>query len=69
MVPVMVNVVRARSCVGVPLMVPSAVLKERPVGRLGLMAQETTVPDPVTVGASGRSLLAVFLVISKSSGV
>ena len=50
-------------------MVPSAVLKERPVGRLGLMAQETTVPDPVTVGASGRSLLAVFLVISKSSGV
>ena len=50
-------------------MVPSAVLNTRPLGRLGLMAQETTVPVPVTVGASGRSLLAVFLVISKSSGV
>ena len=65
----MVNVVRTRSSVGVPLMVPSAVLNARPLGRFGLMDQETTVPEPVTVGASGRSLLAVLLVISKSLGV
>jgi len=49
-------------------MVPSAVLNKRPLGRLGLMVHETTVPEPVIVGASGRSLLAVLLVIDRSFG-
>ena len=65
----MVNMVRARSSLGVPVMVPSSVLKARPFGRLGLIDQETTAPDPVTVGASGKSLLAVLLIICRSSGV
>ena len=69
LVPVMVNMVSERSSVGVPLMVPSAVLNARPLGRLGLMDQETTAPEPETVGASGKSLLTVLLVICKSSGV
>ena len=65
----MVNIVRARSPVGVPLMLPSAVLNVNPLGRFGLMDQVTTAPEPETVGESGRSLLTVLLVISRSSGV
>ena len=65
----MVNMVRVINWVGVPLMVPSAVLNARPLGRLGVMDQETTAPEPVIVGASGKLLLAVFLVICRSSGV
>ena len=48
----------------VPLLVP----KDRPDGRLGLMAQEVIVPEPVTVAFSGKSVLANPLVSVKFSG-
>ena len=38
-------------------MVPLLVPKFRPDGRLGLMAQEMIVPEPVTVAFSGKSVL------------
>ncbi len=49
-------------------MVPLLVSKVKPLGRLALMAHDTNSPEPVMVGESGRSLLAVLLVKSKSFG-
>ena len=42
--------------------------EDQPLGTDGLMAHEVMVPEPVMVGESGRSLLAVLLVKSKSFG-
>ena len=52
-----VNVLNVINEVGVPQMVPLLVPKFRPDGRLGLMAQEIIVPEPVTVAFSGKSVL------------
>ena len=68
LVAVIVNIERASNSVGVPLSTPVEVLKARPLGTDGLMAQLTISPEPVTVGESGRSLLAVLLVMVKSFG-
>ena len=68
LVAVMVNMLRVNSSVGVPLSVPFEASKAKPLGTDGLMAQLTISPEPVTVGESGRSLLAVLLVMSKSFG-
>ena len=68
LVAVMVYIVRVNSSVGVPLRIPVEVSKARPLGTLGLMAHDVNSPEPVMVGESGRSLLAVLLVISKSFG-
>ena len=68
LVAVMVNIVRVNSSVGVPLSTPVEVLKDKPLGSDGLMAQVTISPEPVMVGESGRSVLAVLFVISKSFG-
>ena len=68
LVAVIVNMLRVSSSVGVPLSTPVEVLKDKPLGTDGLMAQLTISPEPVTVGESGRSLLAVLLVKSKSFG-
>ena len=54
--------------VGVPQIVPLLVPKERPLGRVGEIAQEVIAPEPVNVGLNGRSLLVRFLVSVKSSG-
>ena len=67
-VPVIVNIVRVMSSVGVPVISPVAASRARPDGRLGLTVHDTIVPAPVMVGVSGRSLLAVLLVIDKSFG-
>ena len=64
----MVYIVRVSNSVGVPLRIPVEVSKANPLGTEGLMAQVTISPEPVTVGESGRSLLAVLLVKSKSFG-
>ena len=64
----MVNILRVSSSVGVPLSSPVEVLKDKPLGNDGLMAQLTISPEPVMVGESGRSLEAVLLVMSKSFG-
>ena len=68
LVPVMVNMLRVSNSVGVPLSVPFEVSKERPLGTDGLMAHDVNSPEPVMVGESGRSLLAVLLVMVKSFG-
>ena len=68
LVPVMVNMLRVSNSVGVPLSTPVDVLKAKPLGTDGLMDQVTISPEPVTVGESGRSLLAVLLVMLKSFG-
>ncbi len=52
-----VNVLNVINEVGVPQMVPLLVPKFRPDGRLGLMAQEVIVPEPVTVAFSGKPVL------------
>ena len=52
-----VNVSNVINEVGVPQMVPLLVPKFRPDGRLGLIAQEMIVPEPVTVAFSGKSVL------------
>ena len=65
-VPVMVNIVRVRSSVGVPEISPVAGSRARPAGRLGLTPHVTMTPVPVVVGDVGRSLLAVLLVNAKS---
>ena len=49
-------------------MVPLLVSKVSPLGRLALISHDVISPEPVTVGESGRSLLAVLLVMSKSFG-
>ena len=64
----MVYIVRVSSWVGVPLSTPVEVSKERPLGSDGLMAHDTIDPEPVIVGESGRSPLAVLLVMFKSLG-
>ena len=68
LVAVMVYIVRVSNSVGVPLSTPVEVSKERPLGSDGLMAQVTNSPEPVMVGESGRSVLAVLFVKSKSFG-
>ena len=67
-VPLMINMLRVSNSVAVPLMVPVEVSNASPLGRAGLMVHETISPAPVNVGASGRSLLTVLLVMLKSSG-
>ena len=52
-----VNVLRAIKEVGVPQIVPLLVPKVRPLGSAGLMAQEVTVPEPVSVALNGKSVL------------
>ena len=68
LVPVMVNIVRLKSNAGVPLRVPVDVENARPVGKLGLIAQESIIPEPVMVGDNGRSPDAVLLIMLKSFG-
>ena len=68
LVPVMVNMLRVINSVGVPLSTPVEVLKDKPLGTEGLIAHDVNSPEPVTVGESGRSLLAVLLVMFKSFG-
>jgi len=65
----MVNIVRLRRSVAVPLITPVDASKARPVGNAGVMVQETISPEPVSVGERGKSALAVFLVRLTSSGV
>ena len=60
--------VRLNNSIGVPLRTPVEVSNERPFGSAGLMVQEIISPAPVNVGASGRSLLTVLLIMLKSSG-
>ena len=67
-VAVMVYIVRVSNSVGVPLRIPVEVLKAKPFGTLGLMAHDVNSPEPVMVGESGRSLLAVLLVMLRSFG-
>ena len=64
----MVYMLRVSSSVGVPLSTPVELSNARPLGTLGLMLQDTTSPEPVMVGESGRSLLAVLLVKFRSFG-
>ena len=64
----MVYMARVSNSVGVPLSTHVEVSKDNPLGSDGLMAQVTNSPEPVMVGESGRSLLAVLLVMSKSFG-
>ena len=52
-----VNVFSVINEVGVPQIVPLLVPKFRPLGRVGEIAHEVIVPEPVKVGLSGRSLL------------
>ena len=68
LVAVMVYIVRVSNSVGVPLRTPVEVSKDKPSGSDGLMVHEVIVPEPVTVGESGRSPLAVLLVSVKFSG-
>ena len=68
LVAVIVNIVRVSNSVGVPLSTPVEVLKDKPLGTEGLIAHDVNSPEPVTVGESGRSLLAVLLVMFKSFG-
>ena len=68
MVAVIVNMLRVSNSVGVPLRTPVEVSKDKPLGSDGLIAHETNSPEPVMVGESGRSLLAVLLDKLKSLG-
>jgi hypothetical protein len=68
LVAVMVYIVRVSSWIGVPLSTPVEVSKDKPLGSDGLMAHDTISPEPVMVGVSGRSVLAVLLVMFKSFG-
>ena len=43
--------------VAIPQIVPLLVPKERPAGRSGEISHEVIAPEPVKVGASGKSLL------------
>ena len=45
----MVNVVEVMFTDGVPLMVPDTVLKESPAGRLGSIAQDSTIPPELVM--------------------
>ena len=66
LVPVMVNMLRVSSVVGVPLISPVAISKFKPAGSEGLIVHETISPGPVTVGVSGKSPLTVLLTKFKS---
>ena len=66
LVPVMVYMARGSRVIGVPLSSPVAVSKVKPAGTEGLIVQEIISPGPVTVGVSGKSLLAVLLTRLKS---
>ena len=68
LVAVIVNILRVSSSVGVPLSTTVEVSKAKPLGTDGLIAHDTNSPEPVTVGESGRSLLAVLFIKSKSFG-
>ena len=55
--------------VAVPYSVPFDVLKVSPVGKLVLFnSQEVIAPEPVRLGSSGRSELAVLFVKVRFSG-
>ena len=57
------------NCVAVPYSVPFVLPKDRPVGKLVLFnVQEVISPEPVIVGARGRSELAVLFVKVRFSG-
>ena len=61
--------VRVHNCVAVPYSVPLVLPKEIPVGRLVLFsAHEVIAPEPVIVGARGRSELDVLFVKVRFSG-
>ena len=64
-----VNVLVVINEVGVPQTVPLLVPKFRPEGRLGVMAQEVIVPEPVNVAFSGKSVLDWPFVSVRFSGV
>ena len=68
-VALMVNMVRPRRSVAVPLITPVDTSKVRPPGSSGVMVHETMSPEPVSVGERGKLALAVFLVKLRSSGV
>ena len=68
LVAVMVNMLRVNNSVGVPLSTPVDALKTKPLGTDGLMAHDTNSPGPVMVGASGRSIETLLLVMFKSFG-
>ena len=62
--------VRVHNCVAVPYSVPLALPKDIPVGKLVLFnVHEVIDPDPVIVGARGRSELAVLFVSVTFSGL
>ena len=56
------------NCVGIPQIVPLLVPKFKPAGKVALIAQEVISPGPVSIGASGKSLLTVLLVRFKEFG-
>ena len=53
----MVNVLSVINDVGVPQIVPLLVPKDRPLGRVGEIAHEVIVPEPVRLAISGKSVL------------
>ena len=69
LVPLIMNIVRLNISVAVPLITPVDVSNARPSGRVGSIVQLVISPAPDTAGVSGRSALAVLLIIVKSSGV
>ena len=64
----MVKVLRVINEVGVPQIVPLLIPKVSPFGRSGEISHEVIAPEPVKVGASGKSLLARPLVNVRLSG-
>ena len=50
------------NCVGTPQIVPLLVPKFKPDGKVALMVHNVISPEPVSVGARGKSLLTVLLV-------
>ena len=53
----MVNVLSVIKDVGVPQIVPLLVPKDKPLGRVGEIAHEVIVPEPVRLAISGKSVL------------
>ena len=53
----MVKVLSVINEVGVPQIVPLLVPKDRPLGKVGEIAQEVIAPEPVNVGLNGKSVL------------
>ena len=52
-----VNVLSVIKDVGVPQIVPLLVPKDKPLGKVGLMAQDMIVPEPDSVALNGKSVL------------